>query len=47
MVTVAIAGATGHIGKAILDVLKKNQAHKVIALSRKVLAIRRQVRAAC
>ncbi|KAL6405334.1 putative nmra-like family protein [Ilyonectria robusta] len=33
MVTVAIAGATGHIGKAILDVLKKNQAHKVIALS--------------
>ncbi|KAL6402763.1 hypothetical protein AUP68_14099 [Ilyonectria robusta] len=35
MVTVAIAGATGHIGKAILDVLKKNQAHKVIALSRK------------
>ncbi|KAH6967592.1 hypothetical protein BKA56DRAFT_622467 [Ilyonectria sp. MPI-CAGE-AT-0026] len=35
MVTVAIAGATGHIGKAILDVLKQNQAHKVIALSRK------------
>ncbi|KAJ3453705.1 hypothetical protein MRS44_017952 [Fusarium solani] len=35
MVTVAIAGATGHIGKAILDILKKSQAHKVIALSRK------------
>jgi short-subunit dehydrogenase involved in D-alanine esterification of teichoic acids len=36
MVTVAIAGGTGGIGRTIAEVVKANQNHKVIILSRKV-----------
>ncbi|OIW25676.1 NAD(P)-binding protein [Coniochaeta ligniaria NRRL 30616] len=38
MVTVAIAGGTGHIGLTIAEVLKKNPNHRVIVLSRTVRA---------
>ncbi|KAF7556239.1 hypothetical protein G7046_g6352 [Stylonectria norvegica] len=34
MVTVAIAGATGRIGQTLLEVLREQKVHKIIALSR-------------
>lgn len=35
MVVVAVAGGTGHLGQAIVEVLKENPKHKVIVLGRK------------
>jgi hypothetical protein len=36
MVTVAVAGGTGNVGRTIVDALKKSQKHDVIVLTRKV-----------
>ena len=36
MVTVAVAGGTGNVGRTFVDVLKENPKHNVIVLSRKV-----------
>jgi NAD dependent epimerase/dehydratase family enzyme len=36
MVTIAIAGGTGHIGQTLAEVLKESPKHKLILLSRKV-----------
>ena len=36
MVTVAVAGGTGRVGRVIVDALKKSEEHEVIVLTRKV-----------
>jgi hypothetical protein len=36
MVTVAVAGGTGNVGRTIVDALEKSQKHDVIVLTRKV-----------
>lgn len=36
MVTVAVAGGAGNVGRSIVDALKESPNHKVIVLSRKV-----------
>ena len=38
MVTVAVAGGTGNVGKTIVDALIASQKHEVIVLTRKVRA---------
>lgn len=36
MVTVAVAGGTGRLGRTIVDALRRSQNHEVIVLTRKV-----------
>ena len=36
MLTVAVAGGSGNVGRTIVDALKKSQKHNVIVLTRKV-----------
>jgi uncharacterized protein YbjT (DUF2867 family) len=36
MVTVAVAGGTGNVGRTIVDALKKSQKHEVLLLTRRV-----------
>lgn len=38
MVTVAVAGGTGNVGRTIVDALIQSQKHNVIVLTRKVKA---------
>jgi uncharacterized protein YbjT (DUF2867 family) len=36
MVTVAVAGGTGNVGRTIVDALKKSQKHDALVLTRQV-----------
>ena len=36
MVTVAVAGGTGRVGRVIVDALRKSEEHEVVVLTRKV-----------
>ena len=36
MVTVAVAGGSGNVGRTIVDALKKSEKHDVIVLTREV-----------
>lgn len=36
MLTVAVAGGSGHVGKTIVAALEQSQKHNVIVLTRKV-----------
>jgi nucleoside-diphosphate-sugar epimerase len=38
MVTVAVAGGSGHVGRTIVDELRRSKKHDVIVLTREVSA---------